>query len=58
VGGFDRYRTIPDVSEGKEEKDSADRPILYLEQRFFGRGISEIRQRALAGREPVALNAG
>jgi hypothetical protein len=58
VGGFDYSCAIPDVSEKKGERDGADRPILPPVRRFFGRGVSEIHPGTLAGREPVALDAG
>jgi hypothetical protein len=60
-GGMERPnddRAIPDVSEGKRERNGANRPVLHLERGFFGTGISEIHAGALAGREPVALDAG
>jgi hypothetical protein len=49
---------IPDVSETKRRKDNADRLILPLERRFFGRGVSEIHPQALVDREALALDAG
>jgi hypothetical protein len=56
VGGFDYSCAIPDISETKRERDGADRPIVPLERRFFGGGVSEIHPGALAGREPVVLD--
>jgi hypothetical protein len=49
---------IPEVSETKRERDGANRPILPPGRRFFGGGLSEIHPGTLAGREPVALDAG